>query len=81
LACPFCLTKIEESNPYSVREEENPVKNETIKGQISKERVENPQVCNHYLGYLSERIQKEKIPEECLICKYTIECMLKKIRE
>jgi hypothetical protein len=37
--------------------------------------------CNYHLGYLSERVKKEKIPDECLSCKDILECMLKKMRQ
>ena len=36
---------------------------------------------NHYLGYLSERSKGEGIPEECMICEKTIECMLFKLNK
>jgi len=37
------------------------------------------QGCVHYLGYLSERSKKEKIPEECIMCENIVQCMLKKV--
>jgi hypothetical protein len=37
------------------------------------------QGCVHYLGYLSERSKKEKIPEECIMCEHIVQCMLKKV--
>ncbi len=36
---------------------------------------------HHYLGYLSERSKGEEIPEECMACKKTIECMLFKLNK
>ncbi|MEM2108161.1 MAG: hypothetical protein QXL10_02615 [Candidatus Bathyarchaeia archaeon] len=41
---------------------------------------EKPSGCSYYLGYLSERSSKDKIPDECLICKDIVECMLKKAK-
>ncbi|MGQ9551832.1 MAG: hypothetical protein ACUVUE_05330 [Candidatus Bathycorpusculaceae bacterium] len=36
--------------------------------------------CKHYLGYLSERSQGEEIPEYCITCEKTLECMLSKLK-
>jgi hypothetical protein len=43
--------------------------------------TEKPADCHHHPGYLSERSSKEKIPDECMVCKDIVECMLKKMRE
>ncbi len=32
--------------------------------------------CTHHFGYLGERSKGQNIPNECLTCKQTIECML-----
>jgi len=40
---------------------------------------EKPLTCQNYLGFLSEREQKGEIPEECMVCKEIVECMLKKM--
>jgi hypothetical protein len=42
---------------------------------------EAPSECPHYLGYLSEKPSKEQIPDECMICKDIVTCMLKKMKE
>ncbi|MGD0407090.1 MAG: hypothetical protein ABSB10_10640 [Candidatus Bathyarchaeia archaeon] len=41
---------------------------------------EKPHACHYHLGYLSERKQKEQIPDECIVCKDIVECMLQKMR-
>lgn len=76
-ACPYCLTKIQE---MAVKNERRPVFQKKpepeAKPSASKDK---PEDCKHYLGYLSMRSQKEQIPEECLVCKKTVECMLMKM--
>jgi hypothetical protein len=42
---------------------------------------ETPSECRHYLGYLSEKSAKEQIPDECMMCKDIVSCMLKKMKE
>ena len=34
--------------------------------------------CQHWFGYLGQRGNGESIPEECVECENSIECMLKK---
>jgi len=80
-ACPFCLSKIE---PSELKIQEKPSQLEapqkqaiTIPEQDSSKSNEKPAACQFHLGYLSERTQKE-IPENCLVCKDIVECMLRK---
>jgi len=40
---------------------------------------EIPPYCHYHPGYLSEQKQKKQIPDECLVCKDIIECMLRKM--
>ncbi len=42
---------------------------------------EKPAACHFHLGYLSERTQKEQIPDQCLVCEDIVECMLRKMRQ
>jgi len=47
-----------------------------------KEKVEVPEdasECSHHLGYLSEKSSKDQIPDECMMCKEIVTCMLKKM--
>ena len=41
---------------------------------------ETPSECLHYLGYLSEKPSQEQIPDECMMCKDIVTCMLKKMK-
>lgn len=41
---------------------------------------ETPSECAHYLGYLSERASSDNIPDECMMCKDIVTCMLKKMK-
>jgi DNA-directed RNA polymerase subunit RPC12/RpoP len=77
MACPYCLTRI--------KGEETKVKAET-KEEICASRekgLENkikPPTCHYHLGYLSERVDKQQVPDECIVCKSLIECMLQKMK-
>ena len=79
-ACPYCLTKITEAQ----LEAENKPEKAQIETGLPEEKPtknrEKPLTCHHYLGYLSEREQKEQIPDECIVCKDIVECMLRKMR-
>ena len=87
-ACPFCLTEITVEKSSTVFEEKQ---NQKTKKTGSEEATvdfaektlaeSSPKVqgCTHYLGYLSERSKKEKIPEECMVCENIVQCMLKKV--
>jgi hypothetical protein len=61
-----------------------PEETEAEEKESTEERVEIPETpseCSHHLGYLSERSSKEKIPDECMMCKDIVECMLKKMKK
>jgi hypothetical protein len=32
--------------------------------------------CSHYLGYLNQREKGETIPETCIVCPKSVECLL-----
>jgi hypothetical protein len=63
-------------------EEEETDKNKPVQ-QVMDEHVgqssAKSQGCTHFLGYLSQRSSKEKIPEECMMCGKIVECMLKNV--
>jgi hypothetical protein len=67
-ACPYCLTEItaddEKIEEPSLEEAEPP---------------EKPSSCPHYLGYLHERSTKD-VPDECMVCKDLLSCMLKNMK-
>ena len=85
-ACPFCLTKIEEAT-FSSQErlsngtEQNNQITEALEKPKAAKNSEKPLACKYHLGYLSERGQKDKIPDDCLLCKNIVDCMLKRMRE
>jgi hypothetical protein len=77
-ACPYCLTKIAESqveiNKSETKGESRPSKEKSSKNK------EKPSTCQYHLGYLSEREDKQQIPDECIVCKFLLECMLQKMK-
>lgn len=83
-ACPFCLSKIESSErkiqekPSQLEVPQKPARSVCDQGLPKSN--EKHAACQFHLGYLSERTQKE-IPENCLVCKNIVECMLTKMRE
>jgi hypothetical protein len=82
-ACPYCLTEINLDNDLTVTRDE-PKEIEVEEKKHVEERVElpeKPSECPYHLGYLSERSSKEQIPDECIMCKDIVACMLKKMKE
>jgi|WetSurMetagenome_2_1015567.scaffolds.fasta_scaffold359651_2 hypothetical protein len=74
-ACPYCLTKIkvpEKNIEYETFE--------NLKVGQKPLKIEDSVKCHFHPGYLSERTSKENIPEECLVCKDILDCMLRKMR-
>ena len=58
--------------------EVEPEQKEYAKVQV--EIPEKPSECRYHLGYLSERTGKEQIPDDCMMCKDIVECMLRKMK-
>ena len=87
--CPYCLTKIKTiDEPLKTDEKPQEIRLEKTQPKINqvetKEKIKNsdkPSGCHYHSGYLSERSSKEQIPDECLVCKDIVECMLRKMRE
>ena len=95
-ACPYCLTEIilEDESSVTHDEPEETFKpeeaeateeaetevEETVHVEEQVETPEAPSECAHYLGYLSEKSSKEQIPDECMMCKDIVTCMLKKMK-
>ena len=89
-ACPYCLTKIKTNNEnLRTAEKAEEIQLEKAQPKINQaETKENlvknsdkPSGCHYHPGYLSERSSKEQIPDECLVCKDIVDCMLRKMRE
>jgi hypothetical protein len=86
-SCPYCLTKFkttedpprtdEKTQEASFQVEQPKI----VKKETKNKKNEKSSVCSHHSGYLSERSSKEQIPDDCLVCKEIVECMLKKMRE
>ena len=88
LACPYCLTKLEIEQPKKEKEPRifeplSKISSENIQddNKVKNRNREKPSDCQFHLGYLSERSSKDQIPDDCLICKDIVECMLKKMRD
>jgi len=90
-ACPYCLTEITvEEEPAINYEEPETIEPETFEAEealVETEPLEEktsvseaPSECAHYLGYLSEKSSKDQIPDECMMCKDIVTCMLKKMK-
>ena len=69
-ACPHCLSKIAPSDK------------KTQAPLVEKERKHHQETssCSHHFGYLCERTAKGNVPEECLVCKDMVDCILKTMK-
>lgn len=70
--------------PETFEPEETEAETEVEETSHVEEQVEVPEApseCPHHLGYLSEKSSKEPIPDECMMCKDIVTCMLKKMKE
>jgi hypothetical protein len=88
-SCPYCLTKIElieiplkneEEKKDSLLEAQTKIIDPDLEIKHTKS-IEKTVTCKYHLGYLSERASKQQIPDDCLICRDTVECMLMKMRK
>ena len=70
-ACPHCLTKIAASDKKS----QGP-----LVAEEPKHHRQETSSCSHHLGYLCERTAKDNVPEECLVCKDMVDCILKTMK-
>ncbi|MEM2968051.1 MAG: hypothetical protein QXJ40_01650 [Candidatus Bathyarchaeia archaeon] len=71
---------IEHKVTVTVEEVKETVAEEPVLAEEHVETREKSDGCSYYLGYLSERSSKDKIPDECMMCKDIVECMLKKAK-
>lgn len=60
--------------------EAEPEVEETKAVPKKEEVIEDPSECAHYLGYLSEKGSNVDIPDECIMCKDIVTCMLNKMK-
>jgi len=77
LACPYCLTKIPDAQVENVKHAKQEGGHSKEKGPKVKDK---PQGCPYHLGFLSERENKQQIPEECIVCSVLLDCMLQKVK-
>jgi hypothetical protein len=87
-SCPYCLTqiKIEPIKPNypteeTLLEKAQPKMNQAETKENLVKNSDKPSGCHYHTGYLSERSSKEEIPDECLVCKDIVDCMLKKMHQ
>jgi hypothetical protein len=86
--CPYCLTKIETELIAEEKKEEISLEKalppKVDNGESEAKPIKNDDkaaVCQHHIGYLSERTGNEQIPDDCLVCKDIVDCMLRKMRD
>jgi len=77
-ACPYCFTRIGDPPAESSKPQKHDEKR-SFKEKPSKDK-DKPQNCRNHLGYLSERENKQQIPEECIVCTVILDCMLQKMK-
>src|SRR3972149_5346941 len=82
LSCGRVFTEITDSNLMTASDEPIEVEPYAEK-EYTKTQVdipEKPSECRYHPGYLSERTGKEQIPDDCIMCKDIVECMLRKMK-
>jgi len=77
-ACPYCFTRISDPHIES-RKSQSQDEKCSAKERTSKDK-DKPQNCRNHFGYLSERENKQQIPDECIVCTVIIDCMLQKMK-
>jgi len=76
-ACPYCFMKLDVNaeNPQPQKKEKSQEQKEPSVKPPKKEAKELSQ-CPHDFGYLAKRPKNSPIPQECLVCSKTVECIL-----
>ena len=77
-ACPYCLTKITIIENENNGSQEGTFSDVEHFNGLPSQNKEKIITCYHHIGYISERNQKEQIPDECLLCPEVVQCMHKK---
>jgi len=78
-ACPYCLTKIEETEIFANNPSKQVEKEIDLKKHFN-ETKEKSTSCQFHIGYLSERKQNQEIPENCIVCTDIVDFILRKMR-
>ncbi len=67
-----------DSGENAVEQNRNPEVPQTVMMTHNEIRANSSDAsCAHHFGYLSERGNKENIPDECMICQNIVKCMFK----
>lgn len=77
-ACPYCLTEITSKAQIPLEDlpkEQKPLPKEAEPAPSPSTKSPG---CRNYFGFLSERSSKKDIPDECMMCREIVQCMLKK---
>jgi hypothetical protein len=69
-----------EAETFEAEEASVEAEPEVEEAEAVEEKTEGSSECAHYLGYLSEKSSKDQIPDECMMCKDIVSCMLKKMK-
>ena len=85
LACPYCLTEITVERPSSLGkvsmvEEEKTFREAEETGESVEGKSSEPQAkgqCPYHFGYLGGRLNKDEMPDECMVCENILDCMRK----
>jgi hypothetical protein len=75
-ACPYCLMEITSQDLNEGNAENAAQDAERLKPKLS-----GSAQCKKHFGYLSQQALKGQVPDECMVCKDIIPCMLKKTME
>jgi hypothetical protein len=71
-ACPFCLSKVKATDQTVLAAPPDETPSAPSKGTTS---------CAHYLGYLCNRTEKNRVPDECMLCADIVSCMLHSLKK
>jgi hypothetical protein len=82
---PISLSQKSETQPATpsqiqIKEPEPKQKDQTLKPAIAEDNPKTTESsgCQYYFGYLGNRQKNEAIPETCLACPNSLDCMLSK---
>jgi hypothetical protein len=73
-ACPFCLTEISSEEESS----QQATAKTGLQDTNARPLADGSSQCKNHFGYLSQQGSKKQIPDECMVCKDVVQCMLKK---
>jgi hypothetical protein len=75
-ACPYCLTEITFIEPEGGNPSEETIIEVSSNADMPNQ--EKELACKYHMGYLNEKERTTSIPDECILCKKIIDCMLEK---